>query len=57
MRLYWIKYRTKQKQFIIYWSLGKGNLGDYQKKIQKHTIGWCVQYISTKDYHRSFSRF
>ena len=32
MRFYWIKDRNKQKQVIIYWSLGKGKLGDYHTK-------------------------
>ena len=32
MRFYWIKDRPKQKQFMIYWSPGNRNLGDYHRK-------------------------
>jgi hypothetical protein len=32
MRLYWIKDRVHQKQFLIYWRPGPKNLGDYHTK-------------------------
>jgi hypothetical protein len=32
MNYYWIQDRTNQNQFHIYWSPGKGNLGDYHTK-------------------------
>ena len=35
MRFYWITYRTNQKQFMIFWNPGNGNLCDYHTK--KHT--------------------
>jgi hypothetical protein len=32
MRFYWIKDRTRQGQFLVYWRPGSTNLGDYQTK-------------------------
>ena len=32
MRFYWIRYRTRQVQFNIYWDPGSTNLGDYHTK-------------------------
>ena len=32
MRLYWIKYHSKQGQFLISWRPGHENLGDYVTK-------------------------
>jgi hypothetical protein len=32
MRFYWIKDRTRQGQFLVYWRPGSQNLGDYQTK-------------------------
>ena len=32
MRFYWLQDRINQKQFVIYWSPGMNNLGDYHTK-------------------------
>ena len=32
MRFYWVKCRTRQKQFIVYWGPGTSNLADYHTK-------------------------
>ena len=32
MRFYWVRYRVKQDQFLIYWIPGANNFGDYVSK-------------------------
>ena len=32
MCYYWVQDQTEQRQFYIYWSLGRGNIGDYHTK-------------------------
>ena len=47
MRFYWLKDRSAQGQFNIYWDSGKRNLGDYQTKHHPPTHHSNVRCIYT----------
>ena len=51
MRFYWIRYRTSQGQFLIYWQPGITNLGDYHTKHYSrahHQLMWPT-YLHTSE--------
>ena len=53
MRFYWLKDRTEQKQFDIYWEPGKHNLADYPTKHHTGTHHAAVRPIYLYDQHKT----
>ena len=53
MRFYWLKDRTEQKQFDIYWEPGKHNLADYPTKHHTGTHHAAVRPIYLYDKHKT----
>ena len=47
MRFYWIRDRTKQGQFHIYWDAGRNNLADYYTKHHPASLHRLVRPIHT----------
>ena len=52
MRFHWLRCRTNQKQFIIYWKPGEDNNADYFTKhhAPKHHIKERVKYIHASNF-------
>ena len=50
IRYYWIRDRTQQNQFNIYWAPGSNNLADYPSKhhLAKHHKAVRPLYLHTK---------